>query len=99
MKVRDGGHVVSKAAHIAAGVDLEGVKHVLGISGCDNEASAFWAHVYCELANQGCTMCWLRAAPLPEWTRFADVHVAHGLSSSIPVCSKSLVLRVAQVAP
>lgn len=31
VKVRDGGHVRNKAAHIAVGVDLEGVKHVLGI--------------------------------------------------------------------
>lgn len=33
VKVRDGAHVGNKAAHIAVGVDLEGVKHVLG-SGC-----------------------------------------------------------------
>jgi putative transposase len=31
VKIRDGGHVRSKAAHIATGVDLDGVKHVLGI--------------------------------------------------------------------
>ena len=31
VKVRDGGHVRNKAAHIAVGVDMEGVKHVLGI--------------------------------------------------------------------
>ena len=31
IKVRDGGHVRNKAAHIAIGVDLDGVKHVLGI--------------------------------------------------------------------
>lgn len=34
VKVRDGGRVVPKAAHIAIGVDMEGLKHVLGISGC-----------------------------------------------------------------
>ena len=31
VKVRDGGHVRNKAAHIAVGVDMEGIKHVLGI--------------------------------------------------------------------
>ena len=31
VKVRDGGHVRNKAAHIAVGVDMDGVKHVLGI--------------------------------------------------------------------
>ena len=33
MKVRDGAHVVNKAAHLAVGVDLDGLKHVLGIWG------------------------------------------------------------------
>ena len=31
VKVRDGGHVRNKAAHIAVGVDIDGIKHVLGI--------------------------------------------------------------------
>ena len=31
VKVRDGGRVVSKATHIAIGVDMDGLKHVLGI--------------------------------------------------------------------
>src|SRR5215210_321405 len=31
VKVRDGGHVGNKAAHLAVGVDMDGVKHVLGI--------------------------------------------------------------------
>lgn len=31
VKVRDGAHVTIKAAHIAVGVDMDGVKHVLGI--------------------------------------------------------------------
>lgn len=31
VKVRDGGHVRNKAAHIAVGVDMDGIKHVLGI--------------------------------------------------------------------
>lgn len=31
VKIRDGAHVRNKAAHIAIGVDMEGIKHVLGI--------------------------------------------------------------------
>jgi putative transposase len=31
VKIRDGAHVANRAAHIAVGVDTDGVKHVLGI--------------------------------------------------------------------
>lgn len=53
VKVRDGGHVRNKAAHIAVGVDLEGVKHVLGIWVQATEGAKFWASVCAELANRG----------------------------------------------
>ena len=45
VKVRDGAHVANRAAHIAVGVDLEGVKHVLGIWVQASEGAAFWASV------------------------------------------------------
>lgn len=53
IKVRDGAHVVNKAAYIAIGVDLEGYKRILGIWIQSNEGSAFWAHVCGNLANRG----------------------------------------------
>jgi transposase-like protein len=53
VKVRDGGHVRNKAAHLAVGVDLEGVKHVLGIWVQTSEGAKFWAGVCAELANRG----------------------------------------------
>lgn len=53
VKVRDGGHVRNKAAHIAIGVDMDGVKHVLGIWLQTNEGAKFWAVVCAELANRG----------------------------------------------
>jgi putative transposase len=53
VKVRDGGHVRNKAAHIAVGVDLDGVKHVLGIWVQASEGAKFWASVCAELANRG----------------------------------------------
>lgn len=53
VKVRDGGHVGNKAAHIAIGVDFDGVKHVLGIWVQTTEGAKFWASVCAELANRG----------------------------------------------
>jgi putative transposase len=53
VKVRDGGHVRNKAAHIAVGVDIEGIKHVLGIWVQASEGAKFWASVCAELANRG----------------------------------------------
>lgn len=53
VKVRDGAHVGNRAAHIAVGVDLEGIKHVLGIWVQATEGAKFWAGVCAELANRG----------------------------------------------
>ena len=53
VKVRDGAHVGNKSAHIAIGVDLEGIKHVLGIWVQTSEGAKFWAGVCAELANRG----------------------------------------------
>src|SRR5690606_1253208 len=53
VKVRDGGHVRNKAAHIAVGVDMDGIKPVLGIWSQATEGAKFWAGVCAELANRG----------------------------------------------
>ncbi len=53
VKVRDGHQVRNKAAHIAVGVDLDGVKHVLGIWVESTEGAKFWAGVCAELRNRG----------------------------------------------
>lgn len=53
VKIRDGGHVRNKSAHIAIGVDLDGIKHVLGIWVQATEGAKFWASVCAELANRG----------------------------------------------
>ena len=53
VKIRDGAHVINKAAHIAVGVDMDGVKHVLGIWIQETEGAKFWAGVCAELANRG----------------------------------------------
>ncbi|NJC24459.1 transposase-like protein [Arthrobacter pigmenti] len=43
VKIRDGAHVRNKAAHIAVGVDMDGIKHVLGIWVQATEGAKFWA--------------------------------------------------------
>ncbi|WP_250506853.1 IS256 family transposase, partial [Bowdeniella massiliensis] len=53
VKIRENSQVLNRAAYLAVGVDLEGIKHVLGIWVQDTEGSAFWAHVCADLANRG----------------------------------------------
>ena len=53
VKVRVDHRVASRSAHIAVGVDMDGIKHVLGIWVQAEEGVSFWAHVCAELANRG----------------------------------------------
>ena len=53
MKVRDGHTVRNKAAHLVLALDLDGVKHVLGIWVQATEGAKFWAGVCADLANRG----------------------------------------------
>ena len=53
VKVKDGNQVKNRAAHIAVGVDLDGIKHVLGIWVQAVEGAKFWAGVCAELRNRG----------------------------------------------
>ncbi|MGC5616544.1 IS256 family transposase, partial [Georgenia sp. Z1491] len=53
VKIRDGGHVRNRSAHLAIGVDMDGIKHVLGIWVQASEGAKFWAGVCAELANRG----------------------------------------------
>jgi putative transposase len=70
VKVRDGHQVCNKAAHLAIGVDTDGIKHVLGIWVQSNEGAKFWAGVCAELANRGVKdvlfVCCDGLAGLPE---------------------------------
>ena len=70
VKIRDQGRVSNRAAHIAVGVDMDGVKHVLGIWIQSEEGASFWAHVCAELANRGVRdvlfVCCDGLAGLPE---------------------------------
>jgi putative transposase len=52
-KVRDGGSVKNKAAHLAVGVDMDGRKQVLGIWIETTEGAKFWLRVMNELKSRG----------------------------------------------
>lgn len=52
-KVRDGGSVKNKAAHLAVGVDMDGRKQVLGIWIETTEGAKFWLRVMNELKARG----------------------------------------------
>lgn len=54
IKIRDGGVVANKAAHVVIGVDVEGIKQVLGIWIQQSEGAKFWHGVLTELRNRGC---------------------------------------------
>ena len=53
VKDRDGAHVTNRSAHIAVGVDPDGVKHVLGVWVQAAEGARFWSSVCTQLANRG----------------------------------------------
>ena len=53
VKVRDGGHVVNKAIHVAMGVNMEGHKEILGLWTAQNEGAKFWLQVLTDLKNRG----------------------------------------------
>ncbi|MCA1821219.1 MAG: IS256 family transposase [Pseudonocardia sp.] len=53
VKIREGGTVDNRAAHLAIGVDVDGFKHVLGIWVAENEGAKFWQNVLNELVNRG----------------------------------------------
>jgi putative transposase len=53
VKVKDSHQVRNKAAHLAVGVDPDGIKHVLGIWVQTSEGAKFWAGVLAELRNRG----------------------------------------------
>ncbi len=53
VKVKSGGSVRNKAIYLAFGVNLQGLKEVLGIWASDNEGSKFWMQVITELKTRG----------------------------------------------
>ena len=53
VKVRDSGAVSTKAVYLALGVNMNGVKELLGMWISPNEGAKFWLSVMTELRNRG----------------------------------------------
>lgn len=53
-KVRQDGQIKSKAAYIVLGINLEGMKDILGIWIGENESAKFWLSVLNDMRNRGC---------------------------------------------
>jgi putative transposase len=53
VKIRDGGHILNKAIYLVIGVNLEGIKEVLGMWVAQTEGAKFWLSVLTELRNRG----------------------------------------------
>lgn len=53
LKIRDGAHILNKAAYLAIVINLQGVKEVLGLWIAQAEGAKFWLGVVTELKNRG----------------------------------------------
>ena len=53
LKVRNEGRVINKSAYLAIGINMEGLKDVLGIWLEQSEGAKFWLKVMTELKNRG----------------------------------------------
>lgn len=53
IKVRDQGRVSNRAVYLAIGVNLSGLKEVLGMWTAETEGAKFWLSVVTELSNRG----------------------------------------------
>lgn len=53
VKVKSQGRVINKAIYIAFGVNLHGLKEVLGMWAAETEGAKFWMQVVTELKNRG----------------------------------------------
>jgi transposase-like protein len=89
IKVRDGAHVSNRAAHIAVGVDLDGIKHVLGIWVQASEGAKFWAGVCAELANRGIRDVLIVCCD--GLTGFADAIEATWTKATVQTCVVHLI--------
>lgn len=52
-KVRQDGHVITKAIYTVLGVNIQGEKEVLGLYLGDNESASFWMQVLTDLSQRG----------------------------------------------
>ena len=97
VKVRDGHQVRNKAAHIAVGVDLDGVKHVLGIWVQATEEAKFWAGVCAERPTAAfVTCCSAHYNALHALQRATAASSAHGAPATSRTGRSESAARVDQ---
>jgi putative transposase len=89
IKIRDGHQVRNKAAHIAVGVDVDGIRHVLGIWVQPTEGAKFWAGVCAELANRGVKDVLI--ACVDGLTGFGDAIAATWPQTIVQTCTVHLI--------
>src|SRR3954463_1420366 len=89
VKVRDGHQVRNKAAHLAVGVDLDGVRHVLGIWVQAAEGAKFWAGVCAELRNRG--VADVLVACVDRLTGFPEAVEATWPQTTVQTCTVHLI--------
>jgi putative transposase len=53
VKIRDGAHIHNKAVYLAIGINLQGIKEVLGLWVAQAEGAKFWLGVVTEMKNRG----------------------------------------------
>jgi putative transposase len=53
IKGRSNGHVMTRVIYVAIGVNMDGIKEVLGFWACDSEGAKFWLGILNELKNRG----------------------------------------------
>lgn len=53
VNIKDQGHVKNKAVYVAVGVNMDGLKEILGLWISQNEGAKFWLQVLTEIKNRG----------------------------------------------
>ena len=53
VRMRDNGQVQNRAVYVAIGVNMQGIKDVLGLWSSANEGAKFWLQVLTEIRNRG----------------------------------------------
>jgi putative transposase len=89
IKIRDGHQVRNRSAHIAVGVDIDGIRHVLGIWVQPTEGAKFWAGVCAELANRGVKDVLI--ACVDGLTGFGDAIAATWPQTIVQTCTVHLI--------
>ena len=76
-KVREDRQVVTKAAYVVLGVNMEGRKEILGIWIGASESSKFWLSVMNELKSRGVKEVYLfvTVKPAPKIPRPPNIHL------------------------